>query len=135
MKAIDEIYKLRDKHSALRDSFHQPRRQCERYFDYEVEDQITQILEKVISLIESESDDNWVPITCELDDRTLYGKYFVTIKHKHLSSTYNQVKEAKYDHCYHVFVHASNGKPFSSDVEVIAYRPYQVSIPLPYSIY
>lgn len=133
MTLINEIYKLRDKHAALRDSFHQPRRRCERYFDYEVEDQITQVLEEIIGLIESESDEGWTVVTSDLDTCDLHGRYFVTIKYIYLPSTYNQVKEARYDHCYHAFVHASNGRPFSSDTKVIAYRPYTSCIPLPYS--
>lgn len=133
MIILNELYRLRDKHASIRDSLHQPGRRCERYFDYEVEDQITQVLEEVIGLIESESDKGWTVVTSDLDTRALYGKYFVTIKYNHLPSTYNQVKEAKYDHSYHAFVHASNGRPFISDMEVIAYRPYNRCIPLPYT--
>lgn len=133
MISINEIYRLRDKHACMRDSLQQTSRRCKRYFDYEVEDQIVQILEEVIGLIESESDKDWTVVTSDLDTRVLYGRYFVTIKYNYLPSTYNQVKEAKYDHCYHTFVHAANGRPFSSDTKVIAYRPYTSCIPLPYT--
>lgn len=133
MIVLNELYRLRDKHASMRDSLHPPGRRCERYFDYEVEDQITQVLEEVIGLIGSESGKDWTVITPDIDTRALDGKYFVTIKYNHLPSTYNQVKEAKYDHSYHAFVHASNGRPFSKDVEVLAYIPYSKYRPYPYS--
>lgn len=96
----------------------------ERYFDYEVEEKIIEVLEELESYITDYTKDNWVKIS---DDSTLdglHGLYFVTVQYKRLPPKYNQVKLAKYDYCYHAFVHSSNGRPFSKDVEIIAYMPY-----------
>lgn len=129
MSILDKIIKLKNNHVDRRNYFRSIDSHV-RFFDYEVEASIVSVLEEVIEIIENQG---WTTITPDFDTQTLYGKYFVTVKYKHLPSTYNQVKEARYDQCYHTFVYASNGKPFSSDMEVIAYRPYQASIPLPYS--
>lgn len=123
MSLLEKVLELKDDHAKqLRMSRYLLRH--ERYFDYEVEEKILEVLEELESYITDYTKDNWVKIS---DDSTLdglHGLYFVTVQYKRLTPKHNQVKLAKYDYCYHAFVHSSNGRPFSKDVEIIAYMPY-----------
>lgn len=123
MSLLEKVLELKHDHAKqLRMSRYLLRH--ERYFDYEVEEKIIEVLEELESYITDYTKDNWVKIS---DDSTLdglHGLYFVTVQYKRLPPKYNQVKLAKYDCCYHAFVHSSNGRPFSKDIEIIAYMPY-----------
>lgn len=123
MSLLEKVLKLKDDHAKQLRTLHDLRRH-ERYFDYEVEEKIIEVLEELESYITDYTKDNWVKISDDstLDD--LHGLYFVTVQYKRLPPKYNQVKLAKYDYCYHAFVHSCNGKPFSKDTEIIAYMPY-----------
>ena len=125
MTFIDKLSELKYEHVNKLNTLRNLRRHV-RYFDYEVEEQIIEVLEELTSSLSLNEymKDKWVKISDDSKLDGLHGLYFVTVQYKRLPPKYNQVKLAKYDDCYHAFVHSSNGRPFSKDVEIIAYMPY-----------
>lgn len=123
MTFLDKLSELEYEHVKKLNKLHDLRRH-ERYFDYEVEEKIIEVLQEIRSSLNECMNDKWVKISDDSELDGLHGLYFVTVQYKRLPPKYNQVKLAKYDCCYHAFVHSSNGRPFSKDIEIIAYMPY-----------
>lgn len=123
MTFLDKLAELKYEHVKKLNTLRNLRRHV-RYFDYEVEEQIIEVLEEITSSLNEYMKDKWVDISDDSKIDGLHGLYFVTIRYKRLPPKYNQVRLAKYDCFYHTFVHSSNGRPFSKDVEIIAYMPY-----------
>lgn len=127
MTFLDKLTELEYEHVKKLNTLRDLRRH-ERYFDYEVEEKIIEVLGELTSSLNEYMNeymnDGWIKISDDSKIDGLYGLYFVTVQYKRLPPKYNQVKLAKYDCFYHTFVHSSNGRPFSKDVEIIAYMPY-----------
>lgn len=123
MTFLDKLAELKYEHVKKLNTLRSLRRHV-RYFDYEVEEKIIEVLQEITSSLNEYMKDKWVNISDDSKIDGLHGLYFVTIRYKRLPPKYNQVKLAKYDCCYHAFVHSSNGRPFSKDIEIIAYMPY-----------
>lgn len=120
---LDKVLELKDDHAKQLITLRDLRRYV-RYFDYEVEEKIFEVLEELESYTTDYTKDNWVKISDDSNVDGLHGLYLVTLQYKRLPPKYDHVKLSRYDYDYHTFVHSSNGRSFSKDIEIIAYMPY-----------
>lgn len=120
---LDKVLELKDDYAKQLITLRDLRRYLQ-YFDYEVEEKILEVLEELESYITDYTKDNWVKISNNSNLDGLHGLYFITLQYNRSPLKYNHVELARYDYNYHTFVHSSNGRSFSKDIEMITYMPY-----------